>query len=68
MSDEQSMDEMRRRIQESLIEAKREQLRDQYGMQSDYMGSDLSTDAKNEWLDYILEFEHQFENAPRITV
>ena len=68
MSDEQSMDEMRRRIQESLIEAKREQLRDQYGMQSDYMSSHLSPDEKNEGLDFILEFERQFENAPRITV
>jgi hypothetical protein len=59
---------MRRRIQESLIEAKREQLRDQYGMQSDYMSSHLSPDEKNEGLDFILEFERQFENAPRITV
>jgi hypothetical protein len=37
-------------------------------MQSDYMSSHLSPDEKNEGLDFILEFERQFENAPRITV
>jgi hypothetical protein len=65
---EQETDEMRRRIQESLIEAKRNQLRDEYGMQFDYMDSELAPEAKNEWFDYLLEFERQFENAPRITV
>ena len=65
---QQDSDEMRRRIQESLIEAKREQLQEQYGMHCDHMDSQLTPEAKNEWLDYILEFERQFENAPRTTV
>lgn len=68
MQDNDSLDEMRKRIQESLIQSKREQLRDEFGMQFDHMDERLSPEAKNEWLDYILDFERQFENAPRITV
>lgn len=68
MPDEHSLDEMRRRIQESLIQAKREQLRDEFGMQHDYVDPQLAPEAHNEWLDYILEFERQFENAQSITV
>ena len=56
MQDNDSLDEMRRRIQESLIQAKREQLRDEFGMQLDYMGDHLSPEAKNHWLDYLLDF------------
>jgi hypothetical protein len=66
---EQELDEIRRRMQESLIDVKREELREQYGMQMDNLDSSrLSPEAKNEWLDYILEFERQFENAKAITV
>jgi hypothetical protein len=68
MQDNDSLDEMRRRIQESLIQAKREQLRDEFGMQFDYVDPHLAPEAQNEWLDSILEFERQFENAQRITV
>jgi hypothetical protein len=66
---DQELDEIRRRMQESLIEAKREDLCEQYGMQLDNLDSSLlSPEAKNEWLDYVLEFERQFENAKTITV
>jgi hypothetical protein len=51
-----------------LAQAKREQLRDEFGMQFDYVDPQLSPEAQNEWLDYVLEFERQFENAQRITV
>lgn len=68
LQDNDSLDEMRKRIQESLIQAKRQQLRDEFGMQFDHMDSRLSLEGQNEWLDYLLDFEHQFENAPRITV
>lgn len=68
MPDKHSLDEMRRRIQESLIQAKQEQLRDEFGMQFDYADPQLGPEVHNEWLDYIREFERQFENAPRITV
>ena len=65
---EQDSDEWRRRIQESLIEAKRKQLRDEYGMQFDHIDAQLTPEAKNEWLDHVLQFEQQFEGAKRITV
>lgn len=68
MKDAHSPDEMRRRIQESLVQAKREQLRDEFEMQADYIDPGLPLEMQNEWLDYILEFERQFEDAPRITV
>jgi hypothetical protein len=68
MKNQESLDEMRWRIQKSLAESKRQQLRDEFGMQMDYTSPTLSPEAENEWLDYILEFERQFENAQTITV
>jgi hypothetical protein len=68
MQDNDSLDEIQKRIQESLIQIKREQLRDEFWMQFDHMDEGLSPEVQNEWLDYILNFERQFENAPRITV
>jgi hypothetical protein len=68
MQDNDSLDEMRKRIQESLIQTKREQLRDEFGMHFDHMDERLPPEVQNEWLDYILNFERQFESAPRITV
>lgn len=59
---------MRRRIQESLSQAKRDRLRNEYGMKFEYTDSRLSPEVENEWLDHILEFERQFEQAKRITV
>lgn len=64
MPDEHSLDEMRERIQESLIQAEREQLRDEFGMQFDYMDSQLSSEAQKEWLDYVLEFVGRPYNPP----
>lgn len=69
MLDNESLDEIRRRMQESIIEANREQLREQYGMQFDNLDSSkLSPEAKHEWLEDVLEFERQFENAKAITM
>ena len=68
MLDNDSLDEIRRRIQESLIQAKREQLRDEFGMQLDHIDGRLSPEAQNEWLDNVLEFERKIENAQSITV
>ena len=62
------LDEIRRRIQESLSQAKKEKLRDQYGMEFEYTDSRLSPEAENEWLDHVLEFERQFEQAKTTTV
>jgi hypothetical protein len=62
------LDEIRRRIQEALSQAKRDKLRDKYGMEFEHTDSRLSPDEENEWLDNVLEFEKQFEQAGRITV
>lgn len=66
--DNQWIDDIRRRIQAALNESKRETLREQYGMMDEYHSPGLSPEMESEWFDYILEFERQFENAPRITV
>jgi hypothetical protein len=68
MKNQESLDEMRRRIQKSLAESKRQQLRDEFGMQRDYTSPTLSPEAENNWFDYLLEFERQLENAKSITV
>jgi hypothetical protein len=62
------LDEIRQRMQESLNQARKDKLREEYGMEFYYMDSDLPPEAKNEWLDYLLEFERQFEQAKSITV
>ena len=62
------LDEMRRRIQEALSQAKRDTLRDQYGLAFEYTDSRLPPEVESDWLDHILEFERQFEQAERITV
>lgn len=62
------IEDIRRRIQESLNEAKRDKLRDQYGMIDEYHSPNLPPEVEGEWLDYILEFERQFENSQSITV
>ena len=68
MLDNDSLDKIRQQIQESLAESKREQLREEFGMIHDYTDPRLSPEAQNDFLDYILEFERQFENAQRISV
>jgi hypothetical protein len=59
---------MRQRLQETLSQAKKDKLRDEYGMEFEYTDPDLSPEVENEWLDHVLEFERQFEHAERITV
>jgi hypothetical protein len=62
------LDEIRRRTQEALSQAKKEKLRDEYGLEFEYVASHLSPEIENEWLDYLLEFERQFEQAKLTTV
>jgi hypothetical protein len=62
------LDEIRRRIQEALSQAKKDKLRTEYGMEFEYTDPRLSPDVENEWLDQVLEFERQFEQAKPITV
>lgn len=62
------LDEIRQRIQEALSQAKRDKLRNDYGMEFEFTDPSLSPEVENEWLDHILEFERQFEQAKSITV
>lgn len=62
------LDGIRRRIQESMVEAKRDYLRDEFGMQFEHIDSNMPVELKNEWLDYVTAFEQQFAEAKTITV
>jgi hypothetical protein len=62
------LDEIRGRMQEALSQAKKDKLRIEYGMEFEHTDSRLSPDEENEWLDHVLEFEKQFEQAKSITV
>lgn len=66
--DNQWIDDIRRQIQAALNDSRRDILRDQFGMVDEHRSPTLSPEMESEWLDYILEFERQLENAPRITV
>lgn len=66
--DNQWIDDIRQRIQVALNESKRDVLRQQYGMVNEYRSPDMLPEMESEFFDYVLEFERQFENAPRITV
>jgi hypothetical protein len=68
LNENEWIDDIRRRIQESLIESKRERLEDEYGMVAGYTAPGTSPELENEFLDYVLEFERQFEENKRITV
>ena len=61
-------DDFQDRIQRILNEKKKEDLRKWYDMQFEGHSEDLSPQAESEWLDYITEFERQFENAMEISV
>lgn len=56
------------RIQRILNEKKKEDLRKQFGMSFEGHSGELSPQAEGEWLDYVTEFERQFENARQISV
>lgn len=66
--DNQWIDDIRQRILAAMNESKRDTLREQYGMVDEYHSPDMPPEVEGQWLDYITEFERQFENAPRITV
>lgn len=61
-------DDFQDRIQRILNEKKKEDLRKRYGMQLEGHSDELSPREESEWLDYIAEFERQFENATEISV
>lgn len=61
-------DDFQDRIQHILNEKKKEDLREQYGMLFEGHSENMPPQAEGEWLDYITEFERQFENAKQISV
>jgi hypothetical protein len=61
-------DDFQDRIQRILNEKKKEDLRQQFGMEFEGHSEKLSPQEESEWLDYITEFERQFENATEISV
>lgn len=61
-------DDFQDRIQRIINDKKKDELRDKYGMQFEWHSDEFPPEAEGEWLDYITEFEQQFENAKQIAV
>ena len=61
-------DDFQDRIQRILNEKKKEDLRQQYGMSFEGHSEEMSPQMEGEWLDYITEFERQFEDPKQISV
>ena len=56
------------RIQRALNEAKKKDLEEKYGMES-YQGDlEIEPEVEGEFLDYVEEFERQYQSAKRTTV
>lgn len=66
--DESAFDEERERIQKALNEAKKREIEEKYGARFSDGESKLPPEAEAQWLNYITEFERQFENAKRISI
>jgi len=69
MLDNQQIDQLRERIQRSLIQTKRDSLKEEFGLHDEQIGiqPDVPLEVQNEWLDYIFEFERQAAAAKTIT-
>jgi len=61
-------DDFQNRIQRILNEKKKEDLREQYGMLFEGHREEMPPQAEGEWLDYIAEFERQFEGARQVSI
>ena len=66
--DNDQLDEIRRGLQESFIQSKKDKLRDNHGMEFEFTDPQLSPEMESEWLDNVLEFEEQFDAGKTITV
>jgi len=66
--DNEPEDDFQDRIQRALNESKRQELQEKYGMDLESYHADLPPEVEEEWLDYIAEFERQFEYAEQIPV
>ncbi len=56
------------KIQRIMNEKKRQELAERYGAAFSDEDAALPVDVETEWLDYVEEFERQFEDAVRVTV
>lgn len=61
-------DQEEARIQQALNEAKKREIEERFGARFSDEQSAIPPDVELQWLNYIEEFERQFENAKRITV
>ncbi len=69
MNNEESLsNENEDRIQRALNEAKKRELEEKYGADFHDKNSKLPPEVEGQWLDYIEQFEQQFQNAERTTV
>jgi len=66
--DDSSFEDEQDRIQRILNEKKRQELEEQYGMIFSDEEMELPPEVEGEWLDYVAEFERQFEEAEQITI
>jgi hypothetical protein len=66
--DESVFDEERDRIQKALNESKKREMEEKYGAHFSDSDSKLPPDVEAKWLNYVTEFERQFENAKRTSI
>ena len=66
--DESLFNEEQEKIQKALNQAKKRELQEKYGAQFSEEKSKLPPDIESQWLNYIEEFERQFEHAGRVTL
>lgn len=60
------LDDTDREFFQMLNEDKKELLADKYGMMASYTDPAMPPDAESRWLDQMINFEEQWENAKRI--
>jgi len=66
--DESFFDEEQERIQKALNEAKKRELEQKYGAHFSYGQSKLPPEAELKWLNYIEEFERQYQNVQQVAI
>ncbi|MDP2885651.1 MAG: hypothetical protein Q8P51_11605 [Ignavibacteria bacterium] len=66
--DESFFEEEQERIQKTLNEAKKRRIEEKFGARFSNNESVTPSDVESQWLNYIEEFERQFEIAKRVTV
>ena len=68
MSQPNSEEDREKRIQRALNEAKKKDFEKKYGMESYLNDPEIEPEVEGEFLDYVEEFERQYQSAKRTTV